>query len=57
MLELNAHDALVISVLPMAGDDAAPMAAGDELCINYGSHAPLEGWLKFGFVAPEWWGT
>ena len=55
MLALTDSDALVISVLPMRGGDAAPMAAGDELCISYGQHDPLQGWIKFGFVADEWW--
>jgi hypothetical protein len=32
------------------------MAAGDELLISYkGGYTPLQAFLKFGFVAPEWW--
>ena len=34
------------------------MAAGDELLISYhGGYTPLEAFLKFGFVAEEWWET
>lgn len=36
--------------------DAVPMSAGDELLILYkGGYTPLEAFLKFGFVAEEWW--
>lgn len=36
--------------------EAVPMAAGDELLILYkGGYTPLEAFLKFGFVADEWW--
>jgi hypothetical protein len=56
MLELDEGDRLVVTVLPMRGGDAAALAAGEELCIDYGARAPLEGWLKFGFVSREWWG-
>jgi hypothetical protein len=40
---------------PLQGE-AVPLAAGDELLICYqGGYAPLEAFLKFGFVADEWW--
>ncbi|GBF98672.1 hypothetical protein Rsub_11666 [Raphidocelis subcapitata] len=55
MLQLDDSDRLVVTVLPMRDGDAAPLAAADELCIDYGARAPLEGWLKFGFVSAEWW--
>lgn len=36
--------------------EAVPMSAGDELLILYkGGYTPLEAFLKFGFVADEWW--
>lgn len=47
---------LWLPLLPRAGDEAVPLAAGEELLIAYaGSFTPLEAFLKFGFVAPEWW--
>jgi hypothetical protein len=36
--------------------EALPLAAGQELLICYqGGYTPLEAFLKFGFVADEWW--
>ncbi len=44
------------SLPPNQKDEAVPLAAGDELLISYeGGYSPLEAWLKFGFVADEWW--
>jgi hypothetical protein len=36
--------------------EAVPLAPGQELYINYaGGFTPLEAFMKFGFVSPEWW--
>lgn len=56
MLELGEAGELVVTVLPMRDDDAAPLAAGDELVIAYaGEFTPLEAFIKFGFVPQELW--
>ncbi|KAI8464964.1 MAG: hypothetical protein J3K34DRAFT_461663 [Monoraphidium minutum] len=55
MLQLDDADRLVVTVLPTAAGAAAPLPPGGELLISYGRRAPLEGWLKFGFVSDEWW--
>ena len=37
-------------------DEVVALEAGDELLISYqGGYTPLEAFLKFGFVADEWW--
>lgn len=57
MLQLDDADRLVMTVVPMRGNEAVPLAAGEELCISYagGALPAVEAFLKFGFVAPEWW--
>jgi hypothetical protein len=42
--------------LPLPQGEAVPLSTGDELLILYkGGYSPLEAFLKFGFVAEEWW--
>lgn len=37
-------------------DEAVPLEPGQELLIAYrGGYTPVEAFLKFGFVADEWW--
>uniref|UniRef100_A0A383WCJ6 SET domain-containing protein n=1 Tax=Tetradesmus obliquus TaxID=3088 RepID=A0A383WCJ6_TETOB len=56
MLQLDDNDRLVMTVLPIRNGEAVPLAEGQELLICYqGGYEPPEAFLKFGFVADEWW--
>ncbi len=54
--QLDDADRLVLTVVPIRGDEAVALAPGEELLISYqGDFTPLEAFLKFGFVADAWW--
>lgn len=55
-LPADANTKHLVLLVSHSQGEAVPLAAGEELLIGYqGGYTPLEAFLKFGFVADEWW--